>query len=492
MPDIITTNDQVVFVQATSQEFKTLTQKDVNTIYFITDSKDIYLGDVCYTANNVRFTDQVPAFETAEADVIYVVSSADGNVLYIKGDSAMEVAGGHSKVSIDDIASILEKGTTGDNTKIPSVGFLDEKIAEAVKGMSNAIVNVEATRKTDNSGTALKFIPKQGDPIEVTIADLFLSSAEYNNVTHELSLTVKGAETPVTVNLEDLIPKEVTSQNVKMSNNIVCTVDVGNFKSGQTINVSDVDTLQKFLVSMLSQDRNPTVTQPSAGITLTGAGAKEVGTKFTPSYSASLNPGSYSATAEGAQTTGVTASSWGVADTDGNTSETQTGKFSEITIDDDTNYKVTVTVQHSAGSIPKTFLGENYAAGQIQAGSKTASSSSVTGYRNCFWGYKNGDDALANPENITVTEIKALGNVNRTKPAKLTTNQMKQMFFAVPKAQAASLSIQASTGLPQQVKGPVIVKVGGVDDYNPVDYNLFYVSNGIAEAGSETYTLTWN
>ena len=66
------------------------------------------------------------------------------------------------------------------------------------------------------------------------------------------------------------------------------------------------------------------------------------------------------------------------------------------------------------------------------------------------------------------------------------------MFFAVPKAQAASLSIQASTGLPQQVKGPVIVKVGGVDDYNPVDYNLFYVSNGIAEAGSETYTLTWN
>ena len=68
---------------------------------------------------------------------------------------------------------------------------------------------------------------------------------------------------------------------------------------------------------------------------------------------------------------------------------------------------------------------------------------------------------------------------------------MQQMFFALPADQVTGLSIQASTGLPQTVQGPVTVQVGGVGDYSPTNYDVFYVSNAIAEAGSETYTLSW-
>lgn len=492
MPSVVITDNNVLFVKATSAQFTQLTPKDVNTIYFLTDSHEIYVGDQLYSGSKVEFTSTVPEFDTAESEKLYVVSDGSGNVtFYVKGSDSMLPAGGSGDISIEDLSDILETGSSGDNTKIPTSGAVDEKIATALAGFKGAIVDVSADRSEDNSGTVITFTPKEGEPKSVTIADLFLSAASYDAGSHELTLTVTGAEEPVKVNLEDLIPQAVSTSDVAMASNIVCTVDVGNFHSGDTIDISDVTNLQKFLVAMLSQDRNPITTQPSASITLTNSGAKEVGTQFTPQYSANLNPGSYSATAEGAQPTGVTATSWNVTDTNSGSASTQTGSFSAFTIEDGTNYRVSVTVQHSAGAVPKTFLGEEYPEGQIQAGSKSAQSATVTGYRNCFWGYKNGSNTIADPTAITAAEIKALGNANRTKPNSLVTSQMQQMFFALPAGQVTGLSIQASTGLPQTVQGPVTVQVGGVSDYSPTNYDVFYVSNAIAEAGSETYTLSW-
>ena len=164
---------------------------------------------------------------------------------------------------------------------------------------------------------------------------------------------------------------------MKTTQTITVTTPVGNFTKGQTIEVTDI---QSILTQMLTKDSNPTTTQPSVSITLTGAGAKEVGTEFIPSYSANLNIGSYSNNKDGAQPTGVTAQTWTVTDTNSGSASTQTGSFTKFTVEDSTNYKVSVSVTHSAGNIPTTYLGTPYPEGQIKAGSKSATSSAVTVY----------------------------------------------------------------------------------------------------------------
>ena len=99
---------------------------------------------------------------------------------------------------------------------------------------------------------------------------------------------------------------------------------------------------------------------------------------------------------------------------------------------------------------------------------------------------------IANPAGITVDEIKALGNKGTSLPGSLAATGMQQMFFAVPKDKASSLTIKgANPPAPQTVVGPVVIQIGGVNNYSPIDYNLFYVSNASAASGADTYTLTW-
>lgn len=494
MPSVVITQNNVSFVQATSAQYASLTPKDANTIYFITDTKDIYVGDSCYTSDNVVFTDSVPEFDTASDDVIYVVKGADGNTIYVKGDSDMEQAGGSSKVSIDDLTDILEQGASGDNTKIPTVGAVEEKITEALSGYSGAIVNVSADRSEDNSGTVLTFTPKEGEPIKITVADLFLSAASYDSDSHKLSLTVTGAKSPVEVDLGELIPQAVSTTDVAMSSNIVCTVDVGNYKKGETIDISSTDTLQKFLVGMLSQDSNPTTTQPSASITLTGAGAKEVGTNFTPQYSASLNPGSYSNNAEGAQPTNVTATSWTVTDTDENTAATQTGSFTAFTVADDTNYHVSVSVAHTAGAVPTTFLGEPYAAGQIKAGTKTANSSSVTGYRMGFYGSLTDKSG-----SVTSALIRGLSGKSNKKVAKgqkytiSVPSGTQRIIVAYDATIGDVASITSAEQFGSEIKDSFVkstVSVEGANAYTGINYNVYVKDLAAPQGTATTYTLT--
>ena len=479
--------------------------KDENVIYFISDKQQIYKGSTLYadvTSNTVKFATEVPTVETASDGVLYVVTTAEGVGIYTKSGSTIEQIGGGTvkegaiaDIGAFDDAVLVKTGTVlteGDDTKIPTAGAVKDAIATAIADYDGAFVDVSASRASDNSGTVLTFTPKEGAAKEITIADLFLTSASYDSDTHILSFTVRGSDTPVTVDLTDLVPQAVNASQVALARSITATVDVGNVKKGDKIELATVTDVQKLFEKILSQDSNPTTTQPSVSVTLTGAGAKEVGTSFTPTYTVTLNPGAYSNNAEGAQPTGVTATSYSVTDTNSNSASTSSGSFTAFTVQDNTNYKVSATVEYGDGNIPTTFLGESYPAGQIKAGSKSGSSSSVTGYRNCYWGYKTADNLIADPTTITSAQIKALGNTNRNKPSSLAATNMQQMFFAVPASQASTLSIVGTNSpLPQTVEGPITVQIGGVNDYSPIAYNVFYVNNAAPASGSETYKLTW-
>ena len=284
---------------------------------------------------------------------------------------------------------------------------------------------------------------------------------------------------------------------------------IGNLRIGDTIAAGT--SIQSLFMDMLSQRLQPsaTPTQPAASITLyidgatkkVSAGAVEVGTTINPSYTASLSAGSYTY----GPATGITASSYAVnstgrktvdgatADTVEDNATTKTGSFDSFIVDDDTSYKLSVSIPHEAGAVAVDNLGgESNPKVQIAAGTKTANSGTVTGYRAWFCGYKNGDNALADATAITGAQVRALGNsANGSWLGSMNVTQMKQMFFAAPAGKGYKPVIKdAATTAPQTVLGPLTVSVEGADGFTAIDYDVWYVANADAASGSATLNIT--
>ena len=286
---------------------------------------------------------------------------------------------------------------------------------------------------------------------------------------------------------------------------------IGNLRIGDTIEAGT--SLQSLLMDMLSQRLQPsaTPTAPAASITLytdgstkkVTAGVVEVGTTINPYYVASLSAGSYTY----GPATGITATSYSVSSTgrktvDGATADTQedsattsSGAFSSFIVDDDTSYKLSVSIPHGEGAAATDNLGSPAVPEvKIPAGTKTATSGTVSGYRAWFCGYKNGTNALADATAITGAQIRALGNsANGSWKSSMDVAQMKQMFFAAPAGKGYKPVIKDSaTKAPQTVEGPITVAVEGKDGFTAINYDVWYVANASAADGSATLNITKN
>lgn len=277
-----------------------------------------------------------------------------------------------------------------------------------------------------------------------------------------------------------------TSDKITLAGNFTA---VGNYQKGKVIN--EGTSMQSILADMLSQRLQPaTPTQPAVSVTF-NSGANEVGTKITPTYSATLSAGSYTY----GPATGITATSWSVVAKNGSTEvstlTTSSGSFDEITVDESTDYKVVATATHGAGAVAVDNLGAvSNPEKKIEAGSKSKTSSSITGYRAWFYGYK-GADGLLDVANLTSANIRGLTSSNGSIPSSLTTNKMQQMFFAAPKGKIKSVGVaNATNGAPQTVTKVTDIMVEGANGFAAVAYDVFYVSNAGAESGSTKYNIT--
>lgn len=281
------------------------------------------------------------------------------------------------------------------------------------------------------------------------------------------------------------------ADNVYFNKDLVFTEAFGKFTPDTTGSVSiptatDGMSLRKLLEQAFAEEKNPTITPPSTSITLTGAGAKEVGTEFTPSYSVGFNKGKY----QYGPDTGVTATSYAVTDTLDASSTTATGSFTKFTVADDTNYKVSVTTSYGDGAIPKTNLGNDYAAGQIKAGSKTASSSAVTGYRNEFYGTmttKPVSMSSGDIRNLTGKKAQATGNISVSIPV-----GALRVVVAVPNTKVVN-SVLDVNGLNAQIFSSfthTTVEVEGANGYTAATYNVYYLDYANANDTANTYTVT--
>lgn len=359
---------------------------------------------------------------------------------------------------------------------------------------------------------------KQDGDVAIVKALISEGKYSYTSYVYDAALDVEGEETTYGWSAMD---GNYSASNVFLKKGITLSGDygkdsrndsitsIGNYRIGDTIAAGT--SLESVFMNMLSKRLQPsaTPTQPAASITLymdgatksKAATAVEVGTTVNPYYVASLSKGSYTYGPD----TGVVATSYEVASTgrktvDGATEETvedsasaSSGAFGSFVVDDDTSYKVSVSIEHDEGALALDNLGEvANPEVQIAAGTKTKTSGTISGYRAWFCGYKNGTNALANAAAITGAEVRALGNsANGSWKSSMDVAQMKQMFFAAPAGKGYKPAIKDSkTDAPQTVLGPITVAVEGKDGFEAINYDVWYVANASAASGSATLNIT--
>ena len=170
----------------------------------------------------------------------------------------------------------------------------------------------------------------------------------------------------------------IDADNIIVKDNLTITGE-----NGETVIINTAGkNVTEVITTVLTKEILPTIEQPEIVLTLLDSGEKEVGSVYTPSYTAELLPGSYSYGPD----TDVKAIEWEITDSNGNTSNEPHGSFEPFVIMDHTNYTITAKVTHGMGKVPVTNTKNEYPEGQILSGEKTITSEPVTGFRTFFYG----------------------------------------------------------------------------------------------------------
>ena len=159
----------------------------------------------------------------------------------------------------------------------------------------------------------------------------------------------------------------------------------------------------------------------------------------------------------------------------------------------DQNKTYVAEVDYAAGSILKNNLGEDYATGQIQAGTKTSSSIIFKGVRKYF----HGSDTSSNTAYTTSAEVRALtGVLNPVVGTTFTINVpigAKKVTFAYPETLQDPSTVKYVEGMNAEVKGiftKTTVSVNGAEGGNAVNYKVFTYVPAQATTAAITYTVT--
>ena len=282
--------------------------------------------------------------------------------------------------------------------------------------------------------------------------------------------------------------------NVYFKDDLVITANIGvqtiDSTGSKTLDTAGKNIKQVFDLIM-AEEKNPTTTQPSVTVTSSQVKAYEVGTKVTPQYTATLNPGSYSY----GPATGITATGWTVSDSLSGSATTATGSMPEVTVADNTNYTITATATYGAGAVPVTNLGNPYEAGKIAAGSKTGSTSTkITGYRNTFYGTYNTKDGTVNSAYIRALSNKsnkALTN-GSTFSVQVPVGAMRIML-AYPATLRDVTSIKDRNGLNAESKSSFTkstVSVEGANGATAIEYKVYTMDRAEANQTLNYFDVT--
>ena len=282
------------------------------------------------------------------------------------------------------------------------------------------------------------------------------------------------------------------AENVYFDQDLIFTKDIGyvTLTNGSATVPATGKNVKELFEYMFSKEQAPTVTQPTFTLSAPQNKGYEVGSKVTPTYSLSFNPGSY----QYGPNTGITAT-YTVSDSDGNpTQGTESGSFAMITVEDDTNSVITAKAEHTQGAVPNTNLQNPSFVSQIAAGTLTATSDALTGYRAFFYGAATGTE-------LSSAVIRALRNGGKPSMKKLSTyaansiSGATRVIVALPVAsnlEVIKVTMPSAWGTDvtsEFKKQPKTVNVEGVGGYEAASYNVWVYEPQSLDS-SETYDIT--
>ena len=283
--------------------------------------------------------------------------------------------------------------------------------------------------------------------------------------------------------------KVILQNDITMAGNYT---QVGNLTKEQTKTATFATkgkSVAEALTEIFSKRLQPTITSnPAVTLTFGQAKAYEVGTTVSPTYSASLSAGSYTY----GPATGITATSWEISDTAGNTADTASGSFADVVVTDNTNYKITAKANYGAGAVAVDNLGATSSPEiKIAAGSATKTSGAITGYRNTFYG------TVTEKAEVTSTIIRGLTKSNQalSNGSSFTVTipvGAVRVIFAYPATLQDVSSVKDANGLNAEIKSAFTkssITVAGAGADTGIAYKVYVTSFAEPVAESNSYTV---
>lgn len=279
-----------------------------------------------------------------------------------------------------------------------------------------------------------------------------------------------------------------SAENVYFDSDLTYTAPIGVMtvpSSGAGTISAAGKNVKEVLASILAEEKNPVTTQPSASVTITrGNGTVEIGTHRNISYSASLSAGSYTYGPD----TGVVAGTV-TASFDGQTKTGATGTFDNVVANG--TKRLSVSITHNEGAVPKTNLGNPYADGKIAAGTKEATASqTLVGVRHMFYGPMTTDAEL-NSENIRKLKHeeasrKTIGTFGAGEGAKKVVVAVPASMNVTKVLMPSAMNADATASFVKQAGS---VQVEGAEGFTAAAYNV-WVYKPAAIDKTETYSVT--
>lgn len=285
-----------------------------------------------------------------------------------------------------------------------------------------------------------------------------------------------------------------TADQVLFTKDLVLTEQFGRYVpvDGKVTVPAENISVQAVVLDAFSQDKNPTITQPSVSVSSSTARAYEVGTSVTPAYNGSLNPGAYEYKPK---PTGVVAQSWSAVNNV--TSEqiaAQSGTFAAYIVPDGANYKITLNCTYSDGEIPFTALDQEYPAGQIKGGTKSATTGAITGYRNSFYGTTT--DKEATTDSAVIRGLAQKSNRAYTNGSTFSVTipvGALRVIIAYPAILRDVTSIKDVNGLNADITTAftqATVEVEGAASYLSIPYKVYTLDFATPNDTKNTYNVT--
>lgn len=284
-----------------------------------------------------------------------------------------------------------------------------------------------------------------------------------------------------------------TADQVLFTKDLVLTEQFGRYTpvNGKVTIPAEDKSVQAVILDAFSQDKNPTITQPTIGVTFTPGKAYEVGTSVAVTYTGTFNPGNYSY----GPNTDVTVSAWEASNNvTAETLSEQSGSFANYVVADGANYRVTVKGTYTDGTIPLTALGAEYLEGQIKAGSKTATSSAITGYRNSFYGTTTDKEAATGSAVIRGLAQKSNRAYTNGSTFSVTIPVgALRVIIAYPATLRDVTSIKDVNGLNADITTAftqATVEVEGASSYLSIPYKVYTLDFATPNDTKNTYNVT--